>query len=351
MKAILNCPFIPIATRIASHRGAQGAMYADMIRQTGVDIDVNWSGKIENHNDYDVMYVYHGNDWSGGMNVFGGVQGFPYAFNTRNFSQFKGKVYSLAIDFPPYHEMIKSRLDRAKEKGTQIQEEWLDVDLDNLQRMYETAEVVKYPFIGPKLVIGDSHSICMYRPGWTVNSVPFKTLNGALKNFESFITDVAPIESFTHLECYFGNIDIRHHLCRIEGDPIENARDLARKYYHAVMDIPIPNKSIYELLPIENESRKIPQTGYYKKKPFWGSWEERNQARLAFREELTMMAIMYNAEVDLITWTDYLMNDKGELDFKHMEKPQSIHLSRGSYPWWSSGEEKEKQNTLEGFFG
>ena len=350
MKAILNCPFIPIATRIASHRGAQGAMYADMIRQTGVDIDVNWSGKIENHNDYDVMYVYHGNDWSGSMNVFGGVQGFPYVFNTRNFSQFKGKVYSLAIDFPPYHEMIKSRLDRAKEKGTQIQEEWLDVDLDNLQRMYETAEVVKYPFIGPKLVIGDSHSICMYRPGWTVNTVPFKTLHGALKDLKSFITDVAPIESFTHLECYFGNIDIRHHLCRVGGDGRDNAVELARKYYHAVMDIPIPNKSIYELLPIENESRKIPQTGYYKKKPFWGSWEERNQARLAFKDELTMMAIQHNAEVDVISWTDYLMNDKGELDFKHMEKPQSIHLSRGSYPWWT-GEEKEKQNTLEGFFG
>ena len=43
MKAILNCPFIPVATRMASHRGAQGAIYADMIRQTGVNIDVNWS--------------------------------------------------------------------------------------------------------------------------------------------------------------------------------------------------------------------------------------------------------------------------------------------------------------------
>ena len=116
MKAILNCPFIPVATRMASHRGAQGAIYADMIRQTGVDIDVNWSGKIEDHNQYDAMYVYHGNDWSGSMNVFGGVKGFPYAFNTRNFSKFKGKVYSLAIDFPPYHEMIQERIDKAFER-------------------------------------------------------------------------------------------------------------------------------------------------------------------------------------------------------------------------------------------
>ena len=344
MKAILNCPFIPIATRIASHRGAQGAMYGDMICQTGVDLDINWSGKIENHNEYDEMYVYHGNDWSGSMNVFGGVQGFPYAFNTRNFSQFKGKVYSLAIPFPPYHEMIKDRIDKAKEKGTQIQQEWLDVDLDNLKRMYESAEVIKYPNITKKLVIGDSHSICMYRPGWTVNSTPFKTLNGALKNITSFIEEVGPMENFTHLECYFGNIDIRHHLCRIPGDYIENTKDLARRYVEAIEALPIKNVAIYELLPIEDESRKLPQSGYYKKKPFWGSWEERNICRLVFREELEKAA----NRAKIIHWVDYLMNKQGQLDFAHMEKPQSIHLSRGSYPYWTG---EETSITLEEFFG
>ena len=63
MKAIINCPFIPIASRIASHRAAQGSIYADMLKQTGVDVEINWSGKIEDHNQYDAMYVYHGNDW------------------------------------------------------------------------------------------------------------------------------------------------------------------------------------------------------------------------------------------------------------------------------------------------
>ena len=343
MKAILNAPFIPIASRVASHRGAQGAMYGDMIKQTGVDIDINWSGKIEDHNEYDEMYVYHGNDWSGSMNVFGGVQGFPYAFNTRNFSQFKGKVYSLAIPFPPYHEMIKERLDKAKEKGTEIQQEWLDVDLDNLKRMYETAEVIKYPKITNKLVIGDSHSICMYRPGWTVNSTPFKTLNGALKNIVSFIEEVGPMKTFTHLETYFGNIDIRHHLCRVEGDPIENTKELARRYVEAIEALPIDNVGIYELLPIEDESRKLPKSGYYKNKPFWGTWEERNKCRLAFRDELERVA----TRAKIIRWTDYLMNKQGQLDFDHMEKPQSIHLSRGSYPHWTG---EEKGNTLEDFF-
>jgi len=343
MKAILNCPFIPIATRIASHRGAQGAIYADMIKQTGIDIDVNWSGKIEDHNQYDAMYVYHGNDWSGSMNVFGGVKGFPYAFNTRNFSKFKGKVYSLAIDFPPYHEMIQERINKAKEKGGEIQPEWLDVDIDNIKRMYETAETIKWPATSDSLVIGDSHSICMYRPGWMVNSVPFKTLNGALNDGLQTYVDMAG-KGFKNLECYFGNIDIRHHLCRIEGDPIENTIKLANKYIKAVEALPIDNVSIYELLPIEDESRKLPQSGYYKKKPFWGSWEERNKCRLIFKEQLNKVA----TRAKIISWVDYLINKKGQLDFAHMEKPQSIHLSRGSYPHWTG---REASINLEEIFG
>lgn len=345
MKAILNCPFIPIATQIASHRGAQGAIYAEMIRQSGIDIDVNWSGKIEDHNQYDVMYVYHGNDWTGDMNVFGGVQGFPYSFNTRNFSKFKGKVYSLAIDFPKYHEMIQKRIDKAKEKGTTIQQEWLDVDIDNLKRMHDTAETIQFPHITDKIIIGDSHSICMYRPGWTVNSIPFKTLNGAINDgLQTFIEKVSPIHNFNSLECYFGNIDIRHHLCRISGDHKTNTRNLAQRYVEAIESLPIENVSIYELLPIENESRKLPKSGYYKNQPFWGNWEKRNECRLIFREELEKVA----KRAKIIRWVDYLINKDGELDFSHMEKPQSVHLSRGSYPYWTG---KEIGNTLEEFFG
>ena len=78
---ILNCPFIPVAKRIASHRGAQGVMYGDMIKQAHGQCDVNYGGEIEDHNDYDTMWVYHGNDFSGGLNMFGGVYGFPYVKN------------------------------------------------------------------------------------------------------------------------------------------------------------------------------------------------------------------------------------------------------------------------------
>lgn len=347
---------------MASHRGAQGAVYADMIRQSGKELEVNWSGKISDHNEYDELYVYHGNDWFGTMNLYGGMYGFPYVSNTLNLSRFKGKVYSLAIPFPAYHEMIAQKIElyHSKPRERPIQPEWPQVDLKNLERMYKTAEVVKFPHITNKIVVGDSHSICMYRPGWTVNSVPFKTLNGALNTgLDSFIKEVAPVNTFEAAEFYFGNIDLRHHLCRISPDHTQNARDLANRYFEAVSALPIKSKSIYELLPCENESRSLPKTGYYKDQPFWGSWRERMAAREVFNNTLEKLCGS-SRKVTFIRWTNYLLNSKGELGFEFMEKPQSIHLSRQFYPHWQGENAKEDAidnpveatpaTTLESFF-
>jgi hypothetical protein len=333
MRNIINCPFIPIAKRPGSHRGAQGVIYGDMIKEKYGNCDINYGGEIEDHNDYDVLWVYHGSDWSGGINMFGGVYGFPYVKNTVNFSKFKGKVYSIGMDFPPYHQQLQSKLESAKKE---VQPEWNDVDIENLERMFNEAERVDYPNKTKNLVVGDSHSICMYRPGWTVNSVPFKTLNGALnEGLESFIR----IETEGPVEFYFGNIDIRHHVCRLEGGWEKNVKDLAERYVTEVNNLSVPGR-IYELLPIENETRKIPKSGFYNKQPFHGTWEERNNARKLFNE------IIHDSGLG-IKWTNYLLNKKGELDFDYMEKPQSIHLSREYYPYWTGIKET---NTLEEFF-
>jgi len=106
-----------------------------------------------------------------------------------------------------------------------------------------------------------------------------------------------------------------------------------------VKNLSVPGR-IYELLPIENESRKIPKSGFYNGKPFSGTWEERNNARKLFNE------IIHDSGLG-IKWTNYLLNQKGELDFAYMEKPQSIHLSREYYPYWNGIEDN---NTLEDFF-
>ena len=350
MKALLSCPFNSISDRPASHRSSQGVIYADMIRQSGVDLDINFGGKIEDYNQYETLYVYHGNDWFGSLNLFGGLQGYSNVANVKAFSQFKGRVISLGCDFPAYQDMLIERILKAKENDKEIQPEWLEVDMENLKRMHIHAPMVKFPHITNKMVIGDSHSICMYRPGWMINSIPFKTLNGVINDgIENCIPFKSPpIES---LECYFGNIDIRHHLCRISSDHVQNTKDLVKRYVEAVEALPIDDVSIYEPLLIENPSRKLPKTGYYKGKPFYGTWEQRDECRRVFADEVERLS----TRAKLIRWTDYLANDIGELDFAKMEKPQSVHLSREFYPHWTGIDAAAaptiiEDNSLDSFF-
>lgn len=332
MKKLLTSPFYNISKKPYSHKSAQAYMYADMI---GAEID---HGQIEDYNEYDELWFYHGNDFFGSLNLFGGVKKFGGVNKLVDISKFNGKVFSLNIEFPDYANMIKDRL-----KGD-YPEIWDKIDLNKFFEWRSSSKKIIHPKKTDKIVIGDSHSICMYRDGWMVNSVPFKTCNGAIKEgFDHFLPD----NKFDIIELYFGNIDIRHHLCRLDGDSCKNAEELAKKYVKNSINLNSNLVKIYEPLLIENESRVIPKSGYYKGQPFWGSWEERNQVRKVFRD--TIAEETENLDnVSIKYWVNYLKNNKGELDFKHMEKPRSVHLARASYPYWSG--EEETTNNLENFF-
>lgn len=336
MKSVLvTTPMAPISERISSHRAAQGVIYADQIASAGYHVTINFGGKIDNYNDCDIVAVYHGNDWGGSVNMFGGVKAFGAIDQIVNLSKFKGEVWSLAIDFPDYAGMIKPRVD----KEPDAHPSWKNVDWENLAKMPSISKKTDpndfVTSINRDLAFGDSHAISMYRRGWEINSVPFKTLYGALEmGLKSFVRG----SKYDRLESYFGNIDIRHHLLR-QPDPKKATKQLVDRYVEQAKELRESVKAgvirIWEPLPIENESRKLPKTGYYKGTPFYGSWAERNEIRKIFIEELLSNSI---DGVDIFQWTDKLLNEKGELDFEAMEKPQSVHLSRASYPHWTGKE-------------
>tara|TARA_Y100000034_G_scaffold102360_1_gene127190 strand:+ start:893 stop:1837 length:945 start_codon:yes stop_codon:yes gene_type:complete len=313
-----------------------GEIYADMIRQSGEDVEINYGGKIENHNDYNRVYVYHGNDWSGTLNLFGGVKSCPIAFNMRNFSNYEGEVISLGIDFPNYSHMLERRMEGVDD----VQKEFLDVNLGNLYQMNGKSKTLKHPHVTTRLVVGDSHAICMYRPGWMIESIPFKTLYGAL---EIGLSNLVLIDGISEIEFYFGNIDIRHHLCR-QDQPLVACFELADRYVEQLTEFSNKEISVYEPLPIENESRKLPKSGYYKGQPFSGSWKDRNDIRDMFIGRLKDKLPSW---IRLNEWTKEFKfkNTKGELDFRYMENNGSVHLARHSYPYW-----KGQQSTLESFF-
>jgi len=80
--------------------------------------------------------------------------------------------------------------------------------------------------------------------------------------------------------------------------------------------------------------------------PFYGTWEQRNNIRKIFNSYIKDHHEVYE-------WTSGLLNAKGELDFEYMEKPKSVHLSRGSYPLWTGADwnaPKSAPGGLESFF-
>jgi hypothetical protein len=342
MKTLVTSPFTHISSNIHSHRAAQAAIYAEQLEEIGDTVHLDRTGNIHpDIHSFDEIYVYHGNDWGGSLNLFGGMKNYGNIDNLIRYSRFVGTVYSLWIDHPKYSEMLEPRM------NGDIHPDWAKVNWENLKRIENTAITVKEIKRVNRVVAGDSHAICMYRPGWFVNSVPFKTLHGALKEgLSSFIEPKHEIAEF-----YFGNIDVRHHLCR-QPNPEQATRDLANRYYEQLSQLDLAKVYAYELLPIEHESRVLPKTGYYKGTPFYGSWEDRNRCRLIFKDEMRKLCSRGN--VNFIEWVDPLLNDRGELDFECMEKPKSVHLSRNSYPHWQgrkwSGLSENKPATLEDFF-
>ena len=342
MKTLITSPFTHISSNIHSHRAAQAAIYANQLEEIGFDVHLDRTGNIHpDVNSFEEIYVYHGNDWGGSLNLFGGMKNYGGINNLIRYSQFKGTVYSLWIDHPKYSEMLEPRM-----KG-EIHPDWTKVDWENLKRIENTAKTIKDITGSQHVATGDSHAICMYRPGWFVNSVPFKTLHGALnEGLQSYIQPHHKIAEF-----YFGNIDNRHHLNR-RSNPESTTRYLANRYHEQLSNLDLLEVSAYELLPIENESRALPKTGYYKGTPFFGSWQQREDTRLIFKDE--MKKLCSTSHVKFIEWTDYLKNDKGELDFDCMEKPKSVHLSRAAYPHWQgckwSGLDENKPATIEDFF-
>ena len=338
MKKILLTSLGPISNKIHSHKAAQAIIYADQLSEARYDVTINLvSDKIKDYTPYDEIFFYHGSDWSGGLNLFGGIQAYPNKDFLVALSNFKGKVNSIIVDFPDYASMFEDRLTKANLT-------WNEVDWNNLKKLQAEAVTVDPNTIRhySNISFGDSHAICMYRPQWENVSVPFSTLHGSInRGFETFIPEG---KEYDKIETYFGNIDIRHHLCRFDN-PIEEAEKLADRYSAELYRIARAYSASvipWEPLPIENESRKVPKTGWYKKTPFYGSWQERTDVRQAFIERLKGHTTVY-------TWTEPLKNQLGELNFDVMEKPQSVHLSRASYPHWQGKNWTEPTGGLDAF--
>lgn len=292
------------------HNGGWTQLIVKQLNYAGHNVEV--LTEKDDWNAYDELYFLHGVNYRYGVyNLFGGVSD-QLLSRINKFLDFDGPCYSLNDKFPNLMEICEKR-----SIGIDVPEERLEMSILNM------------PNVHNKVVIGDSHSISVCPEDHCIYRNDGKTLNGALdigiKNL-MWKHDPTPKE----LIVYFGNIDIRFHLPRLFPnfeDAKAGIRIMLKNLVDQLQEMEqdgLQKITLVHVLPIEDESRKIPGTGKHDGNNFYGSWEYRNRLRNKFNEMLDYCAEYMGA--DIIKWPDHFTDSDGKMKFDVMESRQSVHL-------------------------
>ncbi|MAG27022.1 hypothetical protein CMI47_15900 [Candidatus Pacearchaeota archaeon] len=316
----------PISKRISNHNGAWAHMIMNQCINAGYT-NIKILDKGEKFHDYDAIILYLGISYEGTLNLFGGL-GDEFCKKMIQLESFPGKLLSLQHELPDLVEMVSKRLKNSSTSPlAQI------IDLEEVQKAIDRTEKFDRVEKTSKLCFGDSHCFSMYQPGYMVNRNDGLTLFSILRDgLKNKIMEKSGIDTddLTHLTFYAGNIDIRHHLCRRE-DYLKAIEVMALYLGEQLKSLNIPNIEIVHAIPIENESRKLPKTGYYKDTPFYGSWAKRTEVVKRFNRIVDMVCKQNGWKA--LRWPNKMLNENRELSFDAMEKPQSVHVSREFYRW------------------
>jgi len=309
------------SNRESSHKSAWTYMLASQLKSMGITATV--LTKHDNVHDFDVWMVALPMEFAGSYNLFGGANDEPAA-RIQRLLDYKGQLYCINREAPKVGEFVESRLKSCSDN-------WKALDIPRLNNICENIETIDLTLDSSTFILGDSHSVSVYIPGSNISRNDGKTLYGIMK--EGMNTYIP--EGTEHLITYFGNIDIRHHLCR-QGNPLESVRTLVLDYFkhlknHKII-LNINKIEVVKLLPIEFEGRRIPKTGWYKDAPFAGTQIERNELMELFNSEVDRLAEEYGFGV--ISWpSSWYETSPESFAKKYMEKPGSVHLSREFYQY------------------
>lgn len=306
----MKIALVSIMGNVGSTLNSQGSGYGiiqtRMIKDNHPEDQVDVNPQPSTWNNYDVIYVCEGvNFVEGVFNVPGGPQPIHYE-KMKAIADYKGELRfsNSKFDFNKFNQRLK--IDGVN---------YPDVNSISLYNTF-----VDHGHKERKIVIGDSHALSVWRPGYGLHFTPGRTLYGFLKRN----TPEEINEKYDEVVLYFSNIDIRFHLMR-QDNAAAATGDLFRRYVDFAKQL--NNVTLVEPLPIEHESRKIPGTGLYKKQPFFGTREERMRIRdIACR-------IINNSGLKTIQWPEEWVDEDGTKMLDILEMKQSVHLRPKHYPY------------------
>jgi hypothetical protein len=309
-----------ISTQISSHKAGWAAMIRDQLIEAGYENVKIIHKETESWEDLDVLLFEHGMEYKGTFNIFGGANDDLYRQLIRILTP-NLRMYSLHVDMPNISDLIRVRL----KSGTELFKT-IEPKIDDIEKVCLSVPRVDFIQKTDKQIFGDSHSFSLYTPGSMCTRYDGLTMHGALsRGLSSYVFPWTK-----HLAVYIGNIDIRHHLMR-QQDPLKSIDIMIADMEKQLIDVNMESVSVRHVLPVENESRKIPKTGFYKGTGFMGTRAERGALSTYMNIKISEMCERNNW--NCIENPAMFFNDLGELTFSVMEKPQSVHISREFHIW------------------
>ena len=317
MSAYIFNPFTPVPVNAKSHVRGWAIHWSEMMGAAIADKDTNVI-------DAEMLYLDHGVNFGGGLNLFGGVtEEVMDRLEDLLFS--KAQLWSLDMPMPDYVNQLEKRMGQAT-----CSKRLTPTFVSALRKRFDVANNwLCQSKLGTELVtIGDSHSTAFAPAGSAVLRTNGQTLYGALrdgsimKQLDSL--SVAP----KRVTLVYGSIDIRHHIGR-QDDPEAALEQLCSQYAKAIKQIKVDYMCEVEAaapVPVEFEGRKIPQTGFYKGTPFAGSRDQRDMWTMYFIELMRGHGVQ--GVQPPIEW--YTMNPE-EYAKKYMELGSSVHISPVHY--------------------
>ena len=144
------------------------------------------------------------------------------------------------------------------------------------------------------------------------------------------ITEMEAGQEIQEVQFYFGNEDVRHLIMRDEH-PAELVVSLATMLIAKSRTLRKKIK-MTSLLPIEDESRTIPQLRRYRKESFHGTQQDRQILVNLFNN--VMIDSLDEGKIDDLHFhPNSIYDEDGYLKIEVMEKPQSVHLNPRYYKW------------------
>ncbi len=273
MARVITGPATNIPLHPKSHVRGWTLGWADLLE---ADIDEKCSESIK---DYDEVYLDHGVNWGGSLNLFTGATDPVFERFDRLLSLEPENVTSLDWEMPDYGTFLMKRLN-ASSTSRNITAAWCE-------RLTEFCKAVKHidqvsPELGASwLTWGDSHATAYAPKGSATVKKDGRTLYGVIGN--GSLDGIEVSDSIKGITLCLGSIDVRHHLNR-EGamgvlDLVSAYVDKATKLRDR-LNYSLTRSVRVELaapVPIEFEGRKIPKTGYFKGTPFSGERGHRLQ--------------------------------------------------------------------------